>query len=64
MSALHKILCEEGPLRERFEGEVKRRYYRTERDADGEYVQAAVFHMWTGYCIATLQTNQEQQEQS
>ena len=28
--------------------------YSLERNEHGEYKQAAVFHMWTGFCIAKI----------
>lgn len=49
---LSDMIRSEGTMRHAFELEMKKYFYSTKRNADGEYEQAAVFHMWSGFCIA------------
>ena len=51
---LNALLCGEGENREDFEKKINSGIarYSLGRNEHGEYVQAAVFHMWTGYCLA------------
>lgn len=52
---LNKLLDDENEIRKSFEDFIKSLTavrYSLERNEHGEYKQAAVFHMWTGYCIA------------
>ena len=49
---LSELLFCEGDLRDSFEKIMKNHNYKTDRNSDGEYTQASVFHMWTGYCLA------------
>lgn len=49
------LLACEGSNREEFEAfmnSLRAVKYSLDRDEHGEYRQAAVFHMWTGFCIA------------
>lgn len=39
-------------IRPEFEKLMKRHFYRTDVNEDGEYVLPSVFHMWTGFCLA------------
>jgi len=53
--------CESEELRYEFESflmAVTVARYSLERDEHDEYKQAAVFYMWTGFCIAQKTTNQ------
>ena len=50
------LLCCESQNRKEFEDFIKGLKavkYSLNRDEHKEYTQAAVFHMWTGFCIAT-----------
>jgi hypothetical protein len=51
-SNLNDLLGDEGEVRDAFEKIMRDKYFKVERDEIGEYMQAAVFHMWTGYCLA------------
>jgi len=54
-SDLNVLLCCEGETRKSFETYIESLTvvkYSLERNESGEYKQAAMFHMWTGYCIA------------
>ena len=50
---LTDLLSSEGELRNSFEKIMKSHSYKTDRNSDGEYIQASTFHMWTGYCLAS-----------
>lgn len=41
-------------LREQFESIMVDKHYTILRNSDGEYDSAAVFHMWTGYCLSAV----------
>ena len=52
---LFRYLTDEGELRNSFEDFIKSLKavrYSLERDEHKEYKNPAVFHMWSGYCIA------------
>ena len=52
---VNNFVSSEGDMRnefERFMNQLTVVRYSLERDEHGEYRQAAVFHMWTGFCIA------------
>jgi len=52
-SSLSDLLCGDSEVRQEFEKIMRSKHYTVMRDNFGEYIQAAVFHMWTGYCLAS-----------
>jgi hypothetical protein len=54
---LHENIHSEGELRGAFEDFISSLTavrYSLKRNAHGEYEQAAVFHMWTGWCMRAV----------
>ena len=52
---VNNLVSSDGDIRDEFEefmNQLRAVRYSLERDEHGEYRQAAVFHMWTGFCIA------------
>jgi hypothetical protein len=57
---LHNSLNNEADLRKEFEdflNSLTAVKYSLERNESGEYMQAAVFHMWTGWCMKSILKN-------
>ena len=56
-SRLTDLLFSEGETRSEFESFINSLTavrYSLKRDKHGEYENAVVFHMWTGFCIAKV----------
>lgn len=50
-----ELITDEGEIRKQFESYISNLRavrYSLDRDEHKEYKQSAVFHMWTGFCIA------------
>ena len=62
MNKLNDLLSYEGDDRAEFENYIRSLVavrYSLKRDEHNEYRSSAVFHMWTGFCIAKLENNKD-----